>query len=186
MKKKIDVFRLVSNLCAYAYIIVFILGNIVLGAKTFMQNNYMLYTLLLLLLFAVFFAALDKPVKKVPSVIFSRSAGGLLALAILASECLFMFQRLKVTILFTFALLLSAFFLSFWIIRPRRIENSVIYSFFIFSALLTLFGGLFQILLERVFYIPSSSLGIYGILTTLAGLLLLMLIIFKYKVKLFT
>lgn len=175
---KADIFRLISDLSAYLYLAIFLIGNIFLGAKNFLKNSYVIYASLVLILIAVFLGLINKPAKQLPSAILARSVGGLMAISLLSVEYFFVFQKLKTSLLVVSAILLSSFLVSLLMVSQRKIENAIRYLLFLVGALLTVFGGLTQVFLDKLGVI-STGIGYYGLLVTLVGLIVLTFLIFR-------
>jgi len=176
--KRLDIFRLISDLSAYFYLAIFLVGNIFFGVKNFLENSYLIYASIALILIAVFFGLINKPTKQLPSAILARSVGGLAAISLLSVEYFFVFQKLKTSVLITSIILLSSFLISFLMITPRKIESSIKYLLFLVGILLTAFGGLVQVFVDKL-TIQSTGLGYYGLLVTLLGLIIIAFLIFK-------
>jgi hypothetical protein len=177
---KIDPFRLISDISAYLYLLILLLGNIFLGAKKFLENPYLIYASLALILTAVFLGLINKPVRQLPSALLARSAGGLIAISLLSVEYFFVFQRLKTSILVVSAIFLSSFLISLLMIYPRKIGSSIKYLLFLAGIVLTAFGGLAQVFMEKIISQPVG-LGYYGLIVTIIGLVFLAFLIFREK-----
>lgn len=175
---RVDIFRLISDLSAYLYLAIFLIGNIFLGSKKFLENSFIIYSSLTLILVAVFLGLINKPIKQLPSAILARSVGGLIAISLLSAEYFFVFQKLKISILVTSAVLLSSFLISLLMISPRKIESSIKYLLFLVGIFLTAFGGLVQVFADKL-GIQTTGIGYYGLLITLVGLIVLALSTFR-------
>jgi hypothetical protein len=175
---KVDIFRLISDLSAYLYLAIFLIGNIFLGANNFLKNSYLIYASLALILVAVFLGLINKPAKQLPSTILARSVGGLMAISLLSTEYFFIFQKLKTSLLVASAILLSSFLISLLMVSQRKVENAMKYLLFLVGALLTAFGGLAQVFADKL-AIQSVGIGYYGLLVTLVGLIAFTFLIFR-------
>ncbi|MBO3801584.1 MAG: hypothetical protein QXS21_02670 [Thermoproteota archaeon] len=174
----IDIFRLISDLSAYLYLLIFLIGNILLGVKNFLENSYVIYTSLALVLIAVFFGLINKPAKQLPSATLARSVGGLIAISLLSVEYFFVFQKLKTSVLITSVIILTSFLVSLLMVSSRKVGNPIKYLLFLAGVLLTVSGGLAQVFIEKL-NIQTTELGYYGLFITLVGLIFLALLIFN-------